>query len=88
MIPSFLDVPTSLTTWTLESLASDAEPHGLGENAVGPIPAAVAAAVYRAVGVRVNRWPITPETVLRALLHRDDSAEQRSGAAMADGDVR
>jgi CO/xanthine dehydrogenase Mo-binding subunit len=67
MIPSFLDVPTKLTTRMVESGEEDAEPHGVGENATGPIPAAVAAAVYRAVGVRINEWPITPEKVLRAL---------------------
>ncbi len=46
-------------------------PHGLGENGVGPVPAAVSAAVYNALGVRVNEWPITPEKVLRALRSGD-----------------
>ena len=67
MIPSFLDVPAAFTTTVLEDRDQHAVPHGLGENGVGPIPAAVAAAVYDAVGVRLNEWPLTPERVLRAL---------------------
>jgi CO/xanthine dehydrogenase Mo-binding subunit len=67
MIPSFLDVPAAFTTTVIEDHDEHAVPHGLGENGVGPIPAAVAAAVYDAVGVRLNEWPLTPEKVLRAL---------------------
>jgi CO/xanthine dehydrogenase Mo-binding subunit len=76
MIPSFLDVPAQLTTHTVESKREDAEPHGVGENATGPVPAAVAAAVYRAVGVRINDWPITPERVLRAVVQGGGSADR------------
>lgn len=40
---------------------------GVGELGVTPVAAAVANAVYDAVGVRINSLPITPEKVLRAL---------------------
>ena len=78
MIPSFLDVPLAFTTTAVEDREGHAVPHGLGENGVGPVPAAVAAAIYNAVGVRIHEWPITPEKVLRALQHRDGREAVRS----------
>jgi nicotinate dehydrogenase subunit B len=40
---------------------------GLGEGAQGPIPAAIANAVFDATGVRLRRVPFTPERVKAAL---------------------
>jgi CO/xanthine dehydrogenase Mo-binding subunit len=40
---------------------------GASETAIGPAPAAIANAVYDAVGVRINSLPITPEKVLKEL---------------------
>lgn len=40
---------------------------GVGEPAVAPVPAAVAAAVYDAIGVWLYEMPFTPERVLAAL---------------------
>jgi CO/xanthine dehydrogenase Mo-binding subunit len=40
---------------------------GVGEGAMGPAPAAIANAVYDAVGVRLRTIPFTPERVLAAL---------------------
>jgi nicotinate dehydrogenase subunit B len=40
---------------------------GLGEGAQGPIPAAIANAVFDATGVRLRRVPFTPERVKSAL---------------------
>jgi CO/xanthine dehydrogenase Mo-binding subunit len=40
---------------------------GVGEAPVIPPPAALANAIYRAVGVRLRELPMTPEKVLRAL---------------------
>ena len=40
---------------------------GVGEGAQGPAPAAIANAVYDAVGVRLRRIPFTPERVKAAL---------------------
>ncbi len=46
---------------------------GVGEMGTNPTAAAVANAIYDAIGVRITSLPITPEKVLRAL------KEQRSG---------
>jgi xanthine dehydrogenase molybdenum-binding subunit len=40
---------------------------GVGEPGLGPTAAAIANAIYDAVGVRIAELPITPERVLRAL---------------------
>lgn len=40
---------------------------GVGELGVSPVAAAIANAIYEAVGVRVNRLPMTPERVLRGI---------------------
>jgi xanthine dehydrogenase molybdenum-binding subunit len=40
---------------------------GVGEMGVNPVAAAIANAVYDAIGVRITSLPITPEKVLRAL---------------------
>ncbi len=40
---------------------------GIGEGAQGPTPAAIANAIYDAVGVRLRQIPFTPERVLEAL---------------------
>lgn len=44
---------------------------GIGEAALNPTAAAVANAVYNAIGVRFTEIPITPEKVLRALKQKD-----------------
>ncbi len=43
---------------------------GVGEMGTNPTAAAVANAIYNAIGVRINSLPITPEKVLRALKER------------------
>jgi len=43
---------------------------GVGEMGTNPTAAAVANAIYDAIGVRINSLPITPEKVLRALKER------------------
>lgn len=40
---------------------------GIGEPAMIPTPAAIANAVYNAIGVRIKSLPITPDKVLKAL---------------------
>jgi CO/xanthine dehydrogenase Mo-binding subunit len=40
---------------------------GVGEGAQGPIPAAIANAIYDAVGARLREIPFTPERVKAAL---------------------
>jgi CO/xanthine dehydrogenase Mo-binding subunit len=44
---------------------------GGGEGAMNPVAAALANALYRAVGVRVRQAPLTPERIWRALQERD-----------------
>ncbi len=70
-IPSALDVPE------INSIFVE-EPHregpygakGLGETTVLPTAAAIANAVYDAVGVRIKDLPITPDKILRALKNK------------------
>lgn len=49
---------------------------GLGEGTVAPGPAAIANAVYNAIGVRIKELPITPNKVLNALksMNLDESS--------------
>ena len=42
-----------------------------GEGLTNPTAGAIGNAVYKAVGVRVNDLPITPEKVLRALKEKE-----------------
>lgn len=44
---------------------------GVGEGATNPVAAAVANAIYNAIGVRIYSLPITPEKILRALNKMD-----------------
>ncbi|HVA23222.1 MAG TPA: xanthine dehydrogenase family protein molybdopterin-binding subunit [Chloroflexota bacterium] len=66
MIPSFEDVPETLTVAAIVHSAAG-EVHGIGETSVPPVMPAVANAVYNAIGVRIKDLPLTPEKILRAL---------------------
>jgi xanthine dehydrogenase molybdenum-binding subunit len=68
LIPTAMDVP-DVEPIVLE-LAEGKGPfgaRGIGEAPVGPTAAAIANAVFDAVGVRMDELPMTPERVLRAL---------------------
>lgn len=68
LIPTAKDVP-DVEAIVLE-IAEGKGPfgaRGIGEAPVGPTAAAIASAVYDAVGVRLEQLPMTPERVLRAL---------------------
>ena len=70
-IPSALDLPMIETV--LVEQPADVGPFGakgVGEPPVVPVPAAIANAIYDAVGVRVTSLPITPEKLLKALKAR------------------
>jgi CO/xanthine dehydrogenase Mo-binding subunit len=80
MIPSFLDVPAVLTETILETPGT-LEVHGLGETALPAVAPAIANAVARALGIRVQDQPVTPERVLRAIEARDAAAATDATAA-------
>ena len=74
--PSFLTygLPTSMETADIKSIIVESEnpddpfaPKEAGEGMQVPTPAAIANAVYDAIGVRIKYLPITPEKILRAL---------------------
>jgi len=67
-------VPTSLDTPPMDVIFSEnIDPVGpLGAKGIGEAPAicphaAIASAVYNAIGIRVNELPITPDKILKAL---------------------
>ena len=51
---------------------SDQPYMGVGEGAMGPVSAAIATAVYDAVGVRLRHIPFTPDKVKEALLKQSN----------------
>lgn len=73
-VPRVLDIP-EIESVLLEEIDETVPPHeglpygggGLGELSAWGGPAAIANAVYNATGVRINRSPMTAETVLEAL---------------------
>jgi CO/xanthine dehydrogenase Mo-binding subunit len=66
MISSFEDVPAKFTVY-LHQPPGVTEVHGLGETALPPVRPAIANAVCRAIGARVNDLPLTPEKLLAAM---------------------
>jgi CO/xanthine dehydrogenase Mo-binding subunit len=68
-VPSFLDLPDHLETILIEN-GNGPGPFGskgIGEGGLLPVASAVANAVYRAVGVRIQDLPLSPPKVWRAL---------------------
>jgi CO/xanthine dehydrogenase Mo-binding subunit len=66
MIPSFEDVPVTMTVHLLEPHGVT-EVHGIGETSIPPVRPAIGNAISRAVGHHFLDLPITPEKILRAL---------------------
>jgi CO/xanthine dehydrogenase Mo-binding subunit len=69
LIPTVLDVPDSVQSLILE-IPDQVGPwgvRGMAEMPYIPFAAAVIAAVHDATGVWMDRFPLTPERVLRAL---------------------
>lgn len=66
MIPSFEDMPGSLTVSLLEG-EDGGEIHGVGETSLPPVSPAIANAVFDAVGVDLTELPLTAERVLRGI---------------------
>ena len=74
MIPSFEDVPATLTVHLLEPHGVT-EVHGIGETSIPPVRPAIGNAISRAVGHHFLDLPITPEKILRALEQQRRSKE-------------
>ncbi|MGH7366518.1 MAG: xanthine dehydrogenase family protein molybdopterin-binding subunit [Candidatus Rokuibacteriota bacterium] len=77
--PSFIDykIPCTLDIPQLETILVEAEHNegpfgakGLGEPGLAPTAAAIANAIFDAIGVRMRDLPITAERVIRALRER------------------
>ena len=70
-IPSRMDIPPMKIEFA-ESY-DPAGPYGaksVGEIGIDSPPAAIANAIYNAVGIRLNKLPFTPDVVLKALNER------------------
>jgi CO/xanthine dehydrogenase Mo-binding subunit len=70
-IPTCYDVPMIDTI--IVEVPNPGHPYGVrgaGEVPIVPPPAAIAAAIYRAVGVRLNQLPMSPPRVLHAILQK------------------
>lgn len=68
VIPGPLDLPP-IKPVLVESMDPNGPfgAKGIGEPALNPVPAAIANAIYNAVGVRITDLPITPEKILATL---------------------
>jgi xanthine dehydrogenase molybdenum-binding subunit len=82
-MPTCLDLP--LIETILVEVPNPSHPlgvRGVGEVSIVPPMAAVANAIYRAVGARMTELPMSPPRLLKALLHkRSDSLEAQAAAA-------
>jgi len=75
-MPTCLDVPMIDTV--LVEVANPGHPYGVrgvGEVPIVPPPAAIANAIYRAVGVRMDVLPMSPARVLEALWAKERQGE-------------
>jgi len=73
-IPTCYDLPMIETI--LVEVPDPNHPYGVrgaGEVPIVPPPAAIAAAIYQAVGVRMNELPMSPPRVLHQLLSADSA---------------
>lgn len=80
---SFLDyrMPTSLDLPMIDTVivevANPSHPYGVrgvGETGIIPPPAAIANAIYRAIGTRLNHLPMSPGKVLEAMWQKNGAA--------------
>jgi CO/xanthine dehydrogenase Mo-binding subunit len=81
-MPTCLDLP-EIETAVVEVPNPDHPlgARGVGEIAVVPPMAAVANAIYHAVGVRMRELPMSPQRVLKAILAKRGDAESQAAAA-------
>jgi CO/xanthine dehydrogenase Mo-binding subunit len=72
-IPTCMDLPMIDTV--LVEVPNPGHPYGVrgvGEVPIVPPPAAIANAIYRAVGVRLNVLPMSPSRILEALWRKGE----------------
>ncbi len=70
-MPTCLDLPMIETI--IVEVPNPGHPlgvRGVGEASIVPPPAAVANAIYRAVGVRMTELPMSPPRLLKAILSK------------------
>lgn len=75
-IPTCVDLPMIDTL--LVEVPNPSHPYGVrgvGEVSIVPPPAAIANAIYRAVGVRLNVLPMSPPRILEALWRKGEGIE-------------
>ena len=80
-MPTCLDLPM-IETIVVEE-ANPGHPlgvRGVGEVSIVPPVAAVANAIYRAVGVRMTETPMSPPKLLKAMLKNRDSTKHSAAA--------
>jgi CO/xanthine dehydrogenase Mo-binding subunit len=72
LIPTILDTPEQLVALEAQTLdqSNSINVKGLGEPPLVGAGAAIANAIYNAIGVRIRHYPITPDKILAALQHR------------------
>ncbi len=81
-MPTCLDLP--LIETILVEVPNPGHPlgvRGVGEVSIVPPPAALANAIYRAVGVRMTETPMSPPRLLKAILKKRAAEETQSAAA-------
>ena len=71
LIPTILDTPDQLVALDAQTLdqSNSINVKGLGEPPLVGAGAAIANAIYNAIGVRIRDYPITPNKILTALHH-------------------
>jgi xanthine dehydrogenase YagR molybdenum-binding subunit len=72
-VPTALDVPDieTLVVDQVDSIANSIGSKGVGEPPIIPQAAALANAVFDAIGVRIRQLPIIPEVILKALMEKE-----------------
>jgi xanthine dehydrogenase molybdenum-binding subunit len=81
-MPTCLDLP--LIETVIVEVANPAHPlgiRGVGEVSIVPPPAAVANAIYNAVGVRMTQLPMSPPRLLKAILEKQTAQLELQSAA-------
>lgn len=81
-MPTCLDLP--LIETVIVEVPNPAHPlgiRGVGEVSIVPPPAAVANAIYNAIGVRMSELPMSPPRLLKAILKKQSTEAEMANAA-------